>query len=131
MHTHLSTCELCAGISAACYNVLFTSIPITFLALLDRPVRDDATLLRHPRCYNRSRGLTTGVFWKTAELHVRDCAHRLLACACSTMAHTLRTLHCIACSPATLGLKTYRGYGGAVAAATCIRSPHHAACLLP
>jgi Phospholipid-translocating P-type ATPase C-terminal len=60
-----------AGISAACYNVLFTSIPSFFLALLDRPVRDVETLLRHPQCYNKSRGLTTGVFWKTAVLLVR------------------------------------------------------------
>ena len=75
------------GISAATYNVLFTSIPCFFLALLDRPTRDFNTLLRHPRTYNKSRSLTTGVFWKTAIGNVR-----LLTVAAASIAA------CIACA---------------------------------
>lgn len=59
------------GISASTYNVLFTSIPCFFFALLDRPTRHFSTLTRYPRTYNLGRGLTTGIFWKTSILLVR------------------------------------------------------------
>ena len=58
-------------ISAAVYNVIFTSLPILFFSLLDRPCRRFSTLVRYPRTYNRSLGLSIPIFWKTGVLHVR------------------------------------------------------------
>ncbi len=37
------------GISAAAYNVVFTSLPILLYAVLDRPVRHFSTLMRYPQ----------------------------------------------------------------------------------
>ena len=37
------------GVTAACYNVLFTSVPILLFAVLDRPVQHFATLIRYPQ----------------------------------------------------------------------------------
>ena len=37
------------GISAAAYNVVFTSLPILLFAVLDRPVRHFSTLMRYPQ----------------------------------------------------------------------------------
>ena len=36
-------------ISAAAYNVIFTSLPILFFAVLDRPLRNHKTMLRFPQ----------------------------------------------------------------------------------
>ena len=36
-------------ISAAAYNVIFTSLPILFFAVLDRPLRHHKTMLRFPQ----------------------------------------------------------------------------------
>jgi magnesium-transporting ATPase (P-type) len=52
------------GISAAAYNVAFTSLPILLFAVLDRPVRNFTTLLRFPQAYNNNSSLSTRVFWK-------------------------------------------------------------------
>eukprot|EP01025_Chloroclados_australasicus_P031044 TRINITY_DN3132_c0_g4_i1.p1 TRINITY_DN3132_c0_g4~~TRINITY_DN3132_c0_g4_i1.p1 ORF type:complete len:1356 (-),score=176.40 TRINITY_DN3132_c0_g4_i1:580-4509(-) len=52
-------------ISAAMYNVVFTSLPVLLFSLLDKPV-DFHTLIRFPQTYNRNRSLTTLIFWKTA-----------------------------------------------------------------
>jgi phospholipid-transporting ATPase len=57
-------------VSAAVYNVIFTSLPILFFSLLDQPCKFE-TLEEHPRTYNSSRGLSTPTFWKTGVLHVR------------------------------------------------------------
>lgn len=57
-------------ISAAVYNVIFTSLPILFFSLLDRPCHFQ-TLLNYPRTYNKSLGLSIPIFWKTGVLHVR------------------------------------------------------------
>jgi phospholipid-transporting ATPase len=40
-------------ISAAAYNVIFTSLPILFFAVLDRPVRKFKTMLRFPQARAR------------------------------------------------------------------------------
>ncbi|KAK9810005.1 hypothetical protein WJX72_003251 [[Myrmecia] bisecta] len=55
-------------ISAAAYNVVFTSVPILFFAILDRPVRNLSTLLRYPQMYNHQGSLNTRVFWKSGVL---------------------------------------------------------------
>ena len=57
-------------ISAAMYNVVFTSLPILFFAVLDKPM-EFATMHQFPQTYNNSRGLSTLIFWKTGALHVR------------------------------------------------------------
>lgn len=57
-------------ISAAVYNVIFTSLPILFFSLLDQPCKFE-TMQRFPRTYNKSRGLSIPIFWKTGVLHVR------------------------------------------------------------
>ena len=54
-------------ISAAMYNVVFTSMPILLFALLDRPM-GSSMLMRFPQMYNHSDSLSTGVFWKTGIL---------------------------------------------------------------
>ncbi|GMH33051.1 hypothetical protein BSKO_00885 [Bryopsis sp. KO-2023] len=51
-------------ISAAMYNVVFTSMPILLFSLLDRPL-DDRILIRFPQIYNSSTSLSTGTFWRT------------------------------------------------------------------
>ncbi|GMH33103.1 hypothetical protein BSKO_00937 [Bryopsis sp. KO-2023] len=51
-------------ISAAMYNVVFTSMPILLFSILDRPV-DDTILIRFPQLYNRSTSLSTETFWRT------------------------------------------------------------------
>lgn len=56
-------------ISAAVYNVIFTSLPILFFSLLDQPCKFE-TMQRFPRTYNKSRGLSIPIFWKTGVLHV-------------------------------------------------------------
>lgn len=56
-------------ISAAVYNVIFTSLPILFFSLLDQPYGFD-TMQTYPRTYNKSRGLSVPIFWKTGVLHV-------------------------------------------------------------
>ena len=37
------------GVTAALYNVCFTSIPILLFAVLDRPVKHFVTLIRYPQ----------------------------------------------------------------------------------
>lgn len=54
-------------ISAAMYNVVFTSVPILLFALVDRPLSDES-LIRFPQLYNRSQSLSTKVFWKSGIL---------------------------------------------------------------
>jgi phospholipid-transporting ATPase len=80
-------------ISAAVYNVIFTSLPILFFSLLDRPCEDLHTLLKYPRTYQKTLGLSVKVFWKTSVLHVRaPCPHHLLAmnwCSLQTLAHSV------------------------------------------
>lgn len=51
-------------ISAAMYNVVFTSMPILLFSLLDRPM-GSTMMMRFPQMYNSSDSLSTGVFWKT------------------------------------------------------------------
>ena len=41
--------SLVDGISAAAFNVIFTSLPILLYAVLDRPVHNLNTLLRYPQ----------------------------------------------------------------------------------
>ena len=54
-------------ISAAMYNVVFTSMPILLFSVLDRPM-GSSTLMRFPQMYNHSDSLSTAVFWKTGVL---------------------------------------------------------------
>ncbi|KAK9806980.1 hypothetical protein WJX72_009386 [[Myrmecia] bisecta] len=56
------------GITAAFYNAFFTALPIGAFALLDRPVRHMATLVKYPKLYNKTASLTARSFWKTAVL---------------------------------------------------------------
>lgn len=55
------------SITAAVYNVFFTSIPILLFAVLDRPVKNLDAFVRYPQLYDKrhSRSLTTVSFWKT------------------------------------------------------------------
>ncbi|KAL3132559.1 hypothetical protein ABBQ32_009098 [Trebouxia sp. C0010 RCD-2024] len=53
------------GISAAAYNVVFTSVPILLFAVLDRPVIHFSSLIQYPQVYNNQKSLTTRVFWKS------------------------------------------------------------------
>ena len=48
-------------ISAAAYNVIFTSLPILFFAVLDRPLRHHKTMLRFPQA--RAPLLLAGMFF--------------------------------------------------------------------
>ncbi|DBA65766.1 hypothetical protein WJX79_001197 [Trebouxia sp. C0005] len=52
-------------ISAAAFNVVFTSVPILLFAVLDRPVINFSTLIQYPQVYNNQKSLTTRVFWKS------------------------------------------------------------------
>jgi magnesium-transporting ATPase (P-type) len=58
-------------ISAAVYNVVFTSLPILLFSVLDKPLNFE-TMVQYPQTYNRSNGLSTLIFWKTGALHVRS-----------------------------------------------------------
>lgn len=69
-------------ISAAVYNVIFTSLPILFFSLLDQPCKFE-TMQRFPRTYNKSRGLSIPIFWKTGVLHV--CCHLNAWCRSSDL----------------------------------------------
>lgn len=78
-------------ISAAVYNVIFTSLPILFFSLLDQPCKFE-TMQRFPRTYNKSRGLSIPIFWKTGVLHVCPSSETLI---CSFQRHraTLGSWH--------------------------------------
>lgn len=54
------------SITAAVFNVVFTSIPILLFAVLDRPVGELHAFVRYPQLYDKrkSRALTTASFWK-------------------------------------------------------------------
>eukprot|EP00884_Botryococcus_braunii_P002411 jgi/Botrbrau1/12170/Bobra.0186s0078.1 len=52
-------------ITAAAFNVLFTSVPIMLFGIMDRPVKKLDTLMRYPQTYSQAGNLTTAVFWKT------------------------------------------------------------------
>lgn len=82
-------------ISAAVYNVIFTSLPILFFSLLDRPCQF-STLLNYPRTYNKSLGLSIPIFWKTGVLHVRSCSRAACCPGASSRtdaaAHTRRRM---------------------------------------
>eukprot|EP00210_Caulerpa_lentillifera_P001725 g1657.t1 len=54
-------------ISAAMFNLVFTSMPILLFSVLDRPM-DPNTMMRFPQMYNHSDSLSAGVFWKTGVL---------------------------------------------------------------
>lgn len=54
-------------ISAAMYNVVFTSMPILLFSLLDRPM-GSSVMMRFPQIYNHAESLSTIVFWKTGIL---------------------------------------------------------------
>lgn len=58
------------SITAAVYNVVFTSVPILLFAVLDRPVRDLSTYVYYPQLYDkrRSAALTFASFWKMGVL---------------------------------------------------------------
>jgi phospholipid-transporting ATPase len=71
MYNGFSGQTLVDDISAAVYNVIFTSLPILLFSLLDRPCYSFHTFLKHPRTYNKSLGLSIGIFWKSV-LHVRS-----------------------------------------------------------
>ena len=55
-------------ISAAAYNVVFTSLPIMAFAVLDRPVYRVSALLDSPATYHPRSSLTTRSFWKNGVL---------------------------------------------------------------
>lgn len=58
------------SITAAVFNVAFTSLPILLLAVLDRPVGELHAFVRYPQLYDkrRSHSLTTASFWKSGVL---------------------------------------------------------------
>lgn len=58
------------SITAAVFNVVFTSFPILLFSILDRPVKNLRALIRYPQLYDKraSRSLTTMSFWKTGVL---------------------------------------------------------------
>lgn len=76
LHPSPPTRSRCAGqslvdsITAAVYNVVFTSVPILLFAVLDRPVRDFKTYIHYPQLYDKSdaHSLTTAAFWKAGVL---------------------------------------------------------------
>lgn len=55
-------------ISAAAYNVIFTSWPIMIFAVLDRPVDRIDALVKTPQTYHPRSSLTTRSFWKNGVL---------------------------------------------------------------
>jgi magnesium-transporting ATPase (P-type) len=57
--------SLVDDVSAAVYNVIFTSLPIFVFALHDRPVSRLRSLLAFPATYHPRSSLTTAAFWKT------------------------------------------------------------------
>lgn len=58
------------SITAAVFNVVFTSLPILLFAVLDRPVKELHALVRYPQLYDKrkSKSLTTEAFWKSGVL---------------------------------------------------------------
>ena len=56
--------SLVDDVSAAVYNVMFTSLPIFVFALYDRPVSRLRSLLAYPATYHPRSSLTTASFWK-------------------------------------------------------------------
>lgn len=52
------------SISAAFYNVVFTSVPVLLFAVLDMPLTFE-TLMHCPQIYNRIKSLSTFTFWKS------------------------------------------------------------------
>lgn len=58
------------SITAAVFNVVFTSLPILLFSILDRPVKNLRALVRYPQLYDKrtSHSLTTLSFWKTGVL---------------------------------------------------------------
>jgi magnesium-transporting ATPase (P-type) len=58
------------SITAAVFNVAFTSLPILLFAVLDRPVRELHAFVRYPALYDkrRARSLTTAAFWRSGVL---------------------------------------------------------------
>lgn len=58
------------SITAAVFNVVFTSLPILLFAVLDRPVGDLVAFIRYPQLYDKrkSTSLTTASFWKSGIL---------------------------------------------------------------
>lgn len=55
-------------ISAAAYNLIFTSLPVMAFAVLDRPVDRVSALLDSPATYHPRSSLTTRSFWKNGVL---------------------------------------------------------------
>ena len=58
------------SITAAVFNVVFTSLPIFLFAVLDRPVSELHAFIQYPKLYDKrnSRALTTSSFWKSGVL---------------------------------------------------------------
>ncbi|GAB4813242.1 hypothetical protein N2152v2_000288 [Parachlorella kessleri] len=58
------------SITAAVYNVVFTSMPILLFSILDRPVKNLNAYIRYPQLYDKRHlgSLTTASFWKTGVL---------------------------------------------------------------
>ena len=52
------------SISAALYNVVLTSLPILFFAVIDKPVSDTSYIV-FPKLYNQGKSLNMRVFWKS------------------------------------------------------------------
>lgn len=58
------------SITAAVFNVAFTSLPIMLFSVLDRPVKELNAFIRYPELYDKrgSKSLTTASFWKSGIL---------------------------------------------------------------
>ena len=58
------------SITAAVFNVVFTSLPIFLFSVLDRPVNELHAFIQYPQLYDKrnSRSLTTSSFWKSGIL---------------------------------------------------------------
>ena len=58
------------SITAAVFNVVFTSLPILLFAVLDRPVGEFHAFIRYPQLYDKrnSHSLSTISFWKSGVL---------------------------------------------------------------
>lgn len=58
------------SITAAFFNVVFTSLPILLFAVLDRPVKTLHAFVHYPQLYDKrkSKSLTTASFWKSGVL---------------------------------------------------------------
>jgi len=58
------------SITAAVFNVVFTSLPILLFAVLDRPVKELHAFVRYPQLYDKRtcKSLTTESFWKSGVL---------------------------------------------------------------